>query len=140
MSITHSRPAIALEAAERIVRAAVADAGGRRLAIAVAVCDWGGGLVAFARMDGVTPGIGTLAADRAGTAATSSETTREIGEQEARGRPRAGPAMIASPGGLPILFAGRIVGAIGVAGARPEEDEDIAAMALGALPDRVGQP
>ena len=140
MSITHSKPVIALDAAQRITRAAIEDAGARRLAIAVAVCDAGGGLVAFARMDAVAPGVGGFAIDKAYTAATTSRTSRDIGEQITRDPSHAlrfgdGHRLVTWPGGMPILFGGRIIGAIGVSGASDEDDEDLAARALSALPD-----
>jgi uncharacterized protein GlcG (DUF336 family) len=44
------------------------------------------------------------------------------------------PGATALQGGLPILYGGRVIGAIGVSGDSPQVDEDIARAGLAALP------
>jgi uncharacterized protein GlcG (DUF336 family) len=119
---------IRLAEANRAIQAALAKAHNLAVNISVTVCDADGRLVAFQRMDG------SLAeAHRAsyGKALDSATTGRPSGDEaiedsELRFR-RTGTAIaegvppMRRPGGLPIIRAGQVEGALGVAGATDEQ-------------------
>jgi glc operon protein GlcG len=117
---------IGLAEANRAIQGALAKARNLAVNISVTVCDADGRLVAFQRMDG------TLAeAHRAsyGKALASATSGRPSGDEsiEASKHSRTatvigeGVALIRRPGGLPIIRAGQVEGALGVAGATDEQ-------------------
>ena len=117
---------IRLAEANRAIQAALAKVHNLAINVSVTVCDADGRLVAFQRMDG------TLAeAHRAsyGKALASATSGRPSGDEsiEASEHSRTatvigeGVALIRRPGGLPIIRAGQIEGALGVAGATDEQ-------------------
>jgi uncharacterized protein GlcG (DUF336 family) len=138
MTATHARPAVTLEAANRILAAVIAGAGTQGLTVSAAVVDPWGVLVAFARMDGSAVPVATFAQDKAYTAATLGKPTREFGEKMTS-KPflAAGLAtrdrLLCWPGGLPILREGAVIGGLGISGASDEEDEALGALGLAAL-------
>lgn len=127
--------AISLEEANKIVQGAVAKANELNIKINVAVCDAGGRLIAFNRMDGAIWG-GVYGSQ--GKAVASVAFGRSSGElQERAGSPiisgilkAEGEHGIASQGGLPILRNGVVEGACGVGGGTSQEDEDCAAAGI----------
>ena len=125
-------PNITLEAARRIVEAGIRDAQGRNLAMAVAVVDTAGNLVAFARADGTQTASLAIAIEKARTAAAFRRPTKVWEDALAGGRTAvlALPGIMPIEGGLPILQENRIVGAIGVSGGTAQEDGQVAAAAL----------
>ena len=117
---------IRLAEANRAIQGALAKARNLAVNISVTVCDADGRLVAFQRMDG------TLAeAHRAsyGKALVSATSGRPSGDEsiEASEHFRTatvigeGIAPMRRPGGLPIIRAGQVEGALGVAGATDEQ-------------------
>ena len=93
-------------------------------AIAVAVADSHGELIAFARMDGAPfPSI-NIAINKAWTAARERKPTQEIGEKVRH--PEKGhdiayygdPKFVGWGGGVPILRDGEVIGAVAVSGFR----------------------
>ena len=123
---------ISLEEANRIVQGAVAKANELKIKINVAVCDAGGRLIAFNRMDGASWG-GVYGSQ--GKAVASAAFGRPSGElQEMAASPiisgilkAEGEHGIAHQGGLPIFRNGIVEGACGVGGGTSQEDEDCAA-------------
>jgi glc operon protein GlcG len=117
---------IRLVEANRAIQAALAKAHNLAVNISVTVCDADGRLVAFQRMDG------TLAeAHRAayGKALASATSGRPSGDESLQGweHSRTGTVVgegvepMRRSGGLPIIRAGQVEGAIGVAGATDEQ-------------------
>jgi uncharacterized protein GlcG (DUF336 family) len=87
----------------------------------VAVVDRGGNLVAIQRDDNVGP-HNTLAAQRKAYTALSTKTPTRILAERARSTPDAENLntvneLLLLGGGVPLLFEGEIIGALGVAGA-----------------------
>ena len=119
---------LTLAEANRILEGAVAKAEELGIKVNVAVCDDGGRLKAFARMDGAGwPACTAPRAKpwrpppRAGPAATLQERAdtpiyRGIVAAE-------GGHMILSKGAVPIIRDGQIIGACGVGGGTSDEDE-----------------
>src|SRR6516225_12193309 len=129
---------IRLAEANRAIQAALAKAHNLAVNISVTVCNADGRLVAFQRMDG------TFAeADRAsiGKALASVRSGRPSGDESIEGSElfRAatvigeGTPLIRRPGGLPIIRAGQVEGAIGVAGATDEQDVECAVAGIDAF-------
>jgi len=123
--------ALTLSEANQIVHAAVAKAQELNIRISVAVCDAGGRLVAFNRMDGA---IWAGAYGSQGKAVASVAFGRASGElQERAGSPivsgiaaAEGGHMICSQGAVPIIRNGIVEGACGVGGGTAQQDEDCA--------------
>jgi glc operon protein GlcG len=125
-------------AALEIVRRAV-EAKGR--AAAVAIADAHGELVAFVRCDGALIASGTLAINKAFTAARLNRPTRLLGETlRAKGTDIAfygDPRYVGFPGGLPVRIDGVVVGAVAVSGLSDDEDETLAGFAVAYLEGRA---
>jgi uncharacterized protein GlcG (DUF336 family) len=123
--------ALTLSEANQVVHAAIAKAQEMNIRISVAVCDAGGRLVAFNRMDGA---IWAGAYGSQGKAIASVAFGRASGElQERAGSPivhgiavAEGGHMIPSQGAVPILRNGVVDGACGVGGGTAQQDEDCA--------------
>ncbi len=123
--------ALTLSEANQVVHAAVAKAQELNIRISVAVCDAGGRLVAFNRMDGA---IWAGAYGSQGKAVASVAFGRASGElQERAGSPivqgiaaAEGGHMIVSQGAVPIIRNGIVEGACGVGGGTAQQDEDCA--------------
>jgi uncharacterized protein GlcG (DUF336 family) len=109
--------------------------------VAIAVVDEGGHLVACHRMDGalwITPEI---ARAKANAAAAFRTTTLDMEDRFGRGSRQLFASNVASlgdyrlvfgKGGVPIVEQGRVVGAVGVSGAVPaDNDHAIAEAAAG---------
>jgi glc operon protein GlcG len=86
------------------------------------IADHAGELIAFARMDGARSFTIDLAMEKARAAAKLAIPTSAL---EASGR-RSFNGNPWSAGGLPILHQGECAGGIGISGAKPEIDNDIA--------------
>ena len=122
---------LTLEEANRIIRGAVAKAEQLNIKVSVAVCDAGGRLVAFQRMDNA---IWASVYGSQGKAIASAAFGRASGELTARAdhpTPRGiaaaeGGHMIMGQGAVPILRNGLVEGACGVGGGTSQEDEDCA--------------
>lgn len=123
------------KAARDLVAASIEEAERMKLVIAVCVTDPSGHTLASARMDGVAPPTLTFAEDKAYTSATMKRSTEAFAE-----RMTSSPSLtmglstrsrlLVWGGGLPIFHSGKIVGGIGVSGAKDFEDIAIGKYAL----------
>ena len=123
--------ALTLDEANRIVEGAVAKARELNIRISAAVCDAGGHLLAFQRMDNAiwasAYGSQGKAVASAAFGRTSGELTERAGHPTPRGIAAAsGDRMIMGQGAVPILRNGAIEGACGVGGGTAQQDEDCA--------------
>jgi uncharacterized protein GlcG (DUF336 family) len=128
---------LTLDLARRLLEAAEREAADRGLALAFAVVDVAGHVVATARMDAaawVTPDV---ALGKAWTAAAFRRPSAAEGEKAQRLVAFAGAVTAATHGrytpqigGLPIEMEGAVAGAMGASGASGEEDEAVVAAAL----------
>jgi uncharacterized protein GlcG (DUF336 family) len=129
---------LSLKEARRYADGAIARANSLGIKISVAVLDELGQLVQMDRMDGARLMGPDIAEAKARTALNFQQPTRAVAERFA-----ANPQfqqdlqeivkfkLFARPGGLPIMRDGLILGAIGVSGGTPDEDEQVATAALG---------
>ena len=123
--------ALTLAEANRIIQGALVKAGGLGIKVSVAICDGGGRLVAFQRMDNA---IWASTFGSQGKAIASSATGRPSGDFADRANnptlngivAAEGGHMILGQGGIPILRNWVIEGACGVAGGSSQQDEDCA--------------
>ncbi len=129
---------LTLAEANRIVAGAIAKAEDLGIKVNVSVCDAGGRLKAFGRMDGAIWG-GAYGSQ--GKAVASAGFGRPSGDlQERAASPiisgivaAEGGHMIASLGAVPILRGGEVIGACGVGGGTGEEDEECASTGVAKL-------
>ena len=130
--------AITLEEANRIVAGAIAKAVELDIKINVAVCDAGGRLVAFNRMDDA---IWAGVYGSQGKAVASAAFGRSSGEMQERADTPIVKGILAAEGGhgipsqgaLPIIRDGVVEGACGVGGGTSQQDEDCAAAGIATL-------
>lgn len=128
--------ALTLAEANRMVQAAVAKAGELGVKVSIAVCDAGGNLQAFNRMEGASAVSATVAQ---GKAAASAGFGRASGALPADSPviqaviASLGGRMLPAQGAVPVHKGGELVGAIGGSGATAQQDEDCARAGLAAL-------
>lgn len=130
---------LTLGAARAVVAAGQAMAKELGLAVAVAVVDSGGQLVAFERMDGADLVTVTLAQDKAWTSLVNRMPTGDLGPLVQPGAEfygyhtiKAGRTIIFA-GGLPLERGGVLVGAVGVSGGDSAQDAQIVEAAAAAF-------
>lgn len=129
----NTRHTLSHQEAARIVTAIQQELEQRGLGAAIAVVDAHGELLAFLRTDGCKLPSITIAIHKAFTAARERRPTADIGA-ESRNAPFpmtnfGDLRYTAWGGGLPILYRGEVLGAVGVSGLT--EDEDIALAQIG---------
>lgn len=129
---------LTLAQAEAVAAAARAHAEGLGLAVAIAVLDLRGDDVVVVRMDGARYTGFEVARGKALVSATfrqPSAAMRDMGEAPVGRRVNAlnNERMIYSQGAVTIVRGGEVVGAVGVSGALPAQDEEIAAAGAAAL-------
>lgn len=127
---------IGLDIAMKMLVAAEAEAKKKGLQEAIAVVDSGGRLVAFLRMDNTQLASIEISMAKAVTANNVKRPTKALQDSVAPGSstPRMSglPGITPIDGGLPIIIDGKIVGAIGAAGAAANQDGEVAAAGLAA--------
>src|SRR5262249_8414086 len=109
------------------------------IAYNIALVDAGGHLVAFVRQDGALIGSIDLAIDKAVTARIFNKATSDLASLAQPGKPlfgiqesNAGKGVIFG-GGIPVVFDGSIVGAVGASAGTVEQDIAVAEAAIAAL-------
>lgn len=119
---------ISLERADAVLAAAVGEARGRGWKMVCAVVDSGASLVSFKRMDGAQLGSVEVAQHKARASAKYRRETKafEAGIQGGLNYLITLDDVIASRGGIPLVEAGRIIGAIGCSGGTGSQDEVVA--------------
>lgn len=140
----HSINHLSLADAERALAIIQAELEARDKAAVLAVADAHGELIALRRMDGAPLASIVIATNKAWTAARERKPTREIG-QAAR-HPQDGfdlayygdSRYIGWGGGVPVVLAGAVVGAVAVSGLSEAEDMELAKMGIAALLEAIG--
>ena len=119
---------LTLDTAKKIAAAAEAEAKKRNATVVIAVVDDGGHLLVLERLDDSQVGSVDVGIAKARTAAIFRRPSGVFEDQVKNGRisALALPGAVALKGGVPIIVEGKVVGAIGVSGNSPQEDEDIA--------------
>ena len=119
-----------------VMAAAEAEALANKWAVAIAIVDDGGHLLALQRLDGAAAISSQIAPAKAQTAAMGRRESRIYEEMINGGR----VSFLSAPGlqgllegGVPILKDGQCLGAVGVSGVKSTEDAQIARAGIAAL-------
>ncbi len=130
-------PPLSLSDAKRIADAAAAEARRQGWAMVIAIADSSGHVVVLNKMDHAQYGSIELALAKAKTATHFKRPTKLFEDTVAQGgvglRLLSAPDFCLFEGGLPLLRDGKLVGAIGVSGARSDQDGIVAEAGAGAL-------
>src|ERR687886_1798077 len=120
--------------ADLVARAAEAEAVARGVAPVIAVVDDGGTLITLRRPDAAQVASVNVSIDKARTAAIFRRPSKDFEDQTRHGRVAALAlhGAVALQGGVPIVYEGAVVGAIGVSGASSaDEDQELATIGAG---------
>jgi glc operon protein GlcG len=122
---------LTLDAAKKIAAVAEAEAKKRGATVVIVVVDDGGHLLLLERLDDTQVASVEVGIGKARTAAIFRRPSKVFEDQVRDGRVAALALPGATPlqGGVPIIYEGKVIGAIGVSGNTPQEDEDIAKVA-----------
>jgi glc operon protein GlcG len=128
--------------AQEMVDAARRRAEADKKAIAIAVSDSHGELIAFLRMDGCRLPPVQIAVNKAFTAARECQPSGTVGESS-RARPFpmtnfGDPRYTGWAGGVPLIVEGRVVGAVGVSRLDEKTDAELAAYAADLVTRKAG--
>jgi glc operon protein GlcG len=126
--------AINVVGAKKIAAGVVAECQKNGWNVAVAVVDNHGFLVYFERMDNTQTASMEIAVGKAKAAATYRRPTRVFTDVINKGGVATAtlPGVFASPGGLPIMVDGKVIGGVGVSGVTGDQDEQCSKAGLGA--------
>ena len=125
-------PDINAAAAKKIAAGVLAECAQNKWNVAVAIVDNSGGLVYFERMLNTQSASLDIAIGKARNGATYRRSTRVWVDTIAKTGPAVMtlPGVIASPGGLPIMVDGKVIGGVGVSGVTGDQDEQCAMAGL----------
>jgi glc operon protein GlcG len=129
-----SKSTLTIDDARRMMAAAKAEAEKQKWNVTIAVVDDAGRLLMLERMDGARPQTAEVAHLKAKSAAVTHRPGK-VWEDTVKSR----PGMLNFPdafpvqGGVPIVQAGEIIGAVGVSGVQSHEDEQVATVGIAAL-------
>jgi uncharacterized protein GlcG (DUF336 family) len=130
-------PAIALDAAKKVMAAAEAEAERMKWPMVIAIVDSTGHLVMLHRMEQAQYGSVKIAQLKAETALDFRRPSKVFEDAIASGgagvRIVTMPNVLALEGGLPIIADGKVIGAIGISGMRSDEDAQVARAGIAAL-------
>ena len=135
MGYIKTKKQLTLAGAETIARAAEVEATRLGARVVIAVVDDGGKPIVLRRLDHTQVASVDVAMDKARTAAIFRRPSRDIEQQVHDGRFGALQlhGAVALQGGIPLMVEGDFVGAIGVSGETPAEDEAVAIAGAAAL-------
>jgi glc operon protein GlcG len=129
-----TKTALTLADAHKMVAAAKAEAEKQKWGVTIAVVDDAGLLLMLERMDGARAQTAQVAVLKARSAAITQRPGK-VWEETVKTR----PGMLNFPdafpitGGVPILYQGEVIGAVGVSGVQSFEDEQVAMAGIAAL-------
>jgi uncharacterized protein GlcG (DUF336 family) len=134
-------PVLSLDVAQKMAEAVKAKAAEKGWKMNVSIVDSGANPLLFERMDGAPLGSGQHAQMKAELSARFGQPTRWAGElawgKDNKGGALPGvadlPGFVTFPGGLPIKVGDLTIGAVGVSGSLPENDEICAQAGLDAV-------
>ena len=129
---------LTLAQAQKIIQAAIAQSQAIGIRAGITVVDAHGDLVASARMEGARPITADVSRGKAAVSAMFGQPSAAMEQQKdmavmqslllmSQGR------LVFRQGAVPIMQGGEMLGAIGVSGGSPQQDEDVAKAASSAL-------
>ncbi|HUM11640.1 MAG TPA: heme-binding protein [Myxococcaceae bacterium] len=133
-----TKEVLTLRVAKSIAGAAEAEALRRGATVVIVVVDDAGHMLVLHRLDDTQVASVEVGIAKARTAAIFRRPSKVFEDQVKNGRisALALPGAAALQGGIPIVHRGRVVGAIGVSGNTPQQDEDIAKAGAAVFGDR----
>ncbi|MEM1309791.1 MAG: heme-binding protein [Cyanobacteria bacterium P01_H01_bin.153] len=127
-------PELTHAAALIVLQGAIAKAEAMNVPQCIAIVDTGGNLLAFIRMDGAKVLSQLSATQKAITAASSRVPTGGVSaDVETKLALATGGQLTNLKGGLPIVIAGQVVGAVGVGSGTGDQDVEVAQAGIAAL-------
>ena len=121
---------ISLDDAKKAAAPALAEARKNNWTMAVAIVDTAGNLVYFEKMDATQVASANVAVEKARTAVLFKRPSKAFQDQVVAGgdglRILGLPGVTPVEGGIPLVAAGKIVGAIGVSGGMSPQDSQCA--------------
>ena len=135
-----NKKALSLEVAKKVAAAAEEFARKNKWNVAVAVLDDGAHLLYFQRMDEVQIGSIEVCLRKAESAVKFKRPSKVFSDGVASRPQLIGlPGALPFEGGVPLVYQGEVIGAIGVSGATAEQDGMIAQAGADALAKILGQ-
>jgi glc operon protein GlcG len=133
-----TKEVLTLRVAKSIADAAEAEAQRRGATVVIVVVDDAGHMLVLHRLDDTQVASVEVGIAKARTAAIFRRPSKVFEDQVRNGRisALALPGAAALQGGVPIVHHGRVIGAVGVSGNTPQEDEDIAKVGAAVLAER----
>ena len=129
-----TKPCLTLDDCKKMIAACEAEARKNNWNVVIAILDDGGHQLLLERMDGATPANAEIAVQKGRSAAISRRSTKVWEDRIKDGRlSMLKMPMLPVQGGIPIMYQGECVGAIGVSGVQSQEDEQIAQAGANAL-------
>ncbi|WP_025130353.1 heme-binding protein [Pseudomonas sp. PH1b] len=124
----HSKPVLDGLEVSRILAAARREAQHNDWAVSIAVVDDGGHPLGLERLDGAAPISAYIALEKARTAALGRRESKAYEDMVNGGRTAflSAPLLTSLEGGVPLVVAGQVVGAIGVSGVQAGQDAQVA--------------
>jgi glc operon protein GlcG len=123
-------PPITADTAKKVAAAAIAEARKNNWTMAIAIVDPNGTLVYFEKMDNTQNGSVNVAQDKARAAALFKRPTKSFQDTLAAGgdglRILSLQGAVPVDGGIPIIVAGKIIGAVGASGGTSAQDGQVA--------------
>jgi glc operon protein GlcG len=130
-----SKAVLMLDDLKKIAAGAEAEANKNNWKVSIAICDDGGHLLFYQRLDGASPISSHIAPQKARTAAIGRRNTKIYEDMVNGGRYSAlsMPEVTHLEGGVPIVVDGEVIGAVGVSGVKSSEDAQIAEAGIKSL-------
>lgn len=129
------KPSLTQADAELIIQASAEHALAHGWRVTIAVVDDGGNLMALKRLDGAGPMTARFAPGKAHTAALTGKDSAFYESSINNGR----YALLSVPqetmleGGVPIIYNGKVAGAVGVSGVKSDQDAQVSKAGVDAL-------
>jgi glc operon protein GlcG len=131
--VTHA--GLALSACRAVAQAAEAAALAKDCRMCIAILDGGGHLQHFVRMDGTHIASIEVAIAKARCALAFRRPTKAFADAVAANSMAliALPGIVPFEGGVPLIYRGEVVGAIGISGGTPQLDGEVGQAGAGIL-------
>ncbi|MCD5985897.1 MULTISPECIES: heme-binding protein [Pseudomonas] len=104
-------------------------------AVAIAIVDDGGHLLAFERLDDASAISSYISIEKARTSALGKRESKGYEEMVNGGRTAflSAPLLTSLEGGVPVIVDGQVIGAVGVSGVKADQDAQVAKAGIAAL-------
>ncbi|MEE4673372.1 heme-binding protein [Pseudomonas alliivorans] len=104
-------------------------------AVAIAIVDDGGHLLAFERLDDASAISSYISIEKARTSALGKRESKGYEDMVNDGRTAflSAPLLTSLEGGVPVIVDGQVIGAVGVSGVKADQDAQVAKAGIAAL-------